>query len=82
MLIAIVICGLIALIALIGVFSIAPGQMIAAQVDIATNSHYLRQIAANTAEMAANTERTVGFFEHITNRQREPEVRAPAVPRV
>jgi hypothetical protein len=59
-----------------------PSPMGAAQADIATNLHYLRQIAANTVETVANTERTVGFFEHITNRQREPEVRTPAAPRV
>jgi hypothetical protein len=78
MLIAIVISGLIAL---MGVFSIASGQLIAAQADIATNSGYLRQIAANTAEMAAHTERTAGFFERATARQGDPEVRVPAVPR-
>src|SRR5262249_5153226 len=50
---------------ILGIFTIASGEMIAAVADIAVNAAYLRSIAANT-------EKTAGFFEHISNKSNAP----------
>ena len=44
-------------IALTGMFTVASGQLITAIADIATNSWYLR----------SDSEKTVGFFERVSN---------------
>jgi hypothetical protein len=45
---------------ILGIFNVAAGEMISALADMAVNSAYLPAIAANT-------QKTVGFFEHISN---------------
>jgi hypothetical protein len=47
-------------IVLTGIFTIAAGQMVVAIADMATNSWHLR-------EVAENSKKTVGFFEHIAS---------------
>jgi hypothetical protein len=64
-LVALVIGGLIII---TGVFWIAAGEMVSAIADIATNSAHLPKIAENS-------DRTVGFFEHISTRS---NAQAPA----
>jgi hypothetical protein len=66
LLVALVIGGLIII---TGIFWIAAGEMVSAIADIASNSAYMRQIAENS-------DKTVGFFEHISGRNNS---RAPAV---
>ncbi len=57
-------------IALLGIFTIASGEMISAVADIAVNTALLRSIAANS-------EKTVGFFEHISAKSNVPPEPAP-----
>jgi hypothetical protein len=45
---------------ILGIFNVAAGEMVSALADMAVNSAYLPAIAANT-------QKTVGFFEHISN---------------
>jgi len=52
-------------IVILGIFAIASGEMISAVADIAVNTALLRSIAANA-------EKTVGFFEHISNKSNGP----------
>jgi len=49
-----------AAIIILGIFNVAAGEMVSAIADMAVNSAYLPMIAANT-------QKTVGFFEHISN---------------
>ena len=59
---------------LTGIFTVASGEMISALADIATNSHHLPKIAANS-------EKTVGFFAQITNgSSRAPPVQPQRMP--
>ena len=57
-----------AAIIIVGIFAVAAGEMISAIADIAINTSHLAAIAANTGK-------TVGFFEHISSKD---TVRSPA----